>query len=505
MHFNFRFGGTAVFKERPFFSHSSFALLVAVGLGIALTQLPPFLSLGLVLGTAVLLLILRFPIAGLGFALLAGPFGALESLFLGITLFDSGQIFLLLALASWGLRGLYTKKITIPKASFIWPMIIFIGIAFVSILDAPSITFGIRELIKWVEMWLVIVLILSEAQRATDKKRFIQLVLGLFLFSGFVQALIGIWQFGLRGIGPEHFIISGNFYRAYGSFEQPNPFGGLMHLTALLALGTATALISPVWEAIKTAFTNQKISFKTWRLPDFSLFWLFVVSVGATAVLSLIFSWSRGAWLGFAGGAAVLALFWPQKRWLGFVGLLVAVTAVLLGLQFNILPASISQRLVGFVADFQLGDVRGVDINDTNYSVLERLAHWQTAVDMARDQLWLGVGFGNYEPAYADYALINWPAALGHAHNYYLNILAETGIVGLSAYLFFWLVTIKQTISEINKHSGLFRGIVLGLLGCWIALSVHHLVDKLYVNNLYIQFGVLLGLLQTIRTAKLVR
>ena len=54
---------------------------------------------------------------------------------------------------------------------------------------------------------------------------------------------------------------------------------------------------------------------------------------------------------------------------------------------------------------------------------------------MAGDRPWLGVGFGNYGAAYEEYALINWPDPLGHAHNYYLNLVAEIGFIGLGAYL----------------------------------------------------------------------
>ncbi|HID52637.1 MAG TPA: O-antigen ligase domain-containing protein, partial [Anaerolineae bacterium] len=142
------------------------------------------------------------------------------------------------------------------------------------------------------------------------------------------------------------------------------------------------------------------------------------------------------------------------------------------------------------------GDVRGEDINDANYAVLERLAHWQAAVDMARENLWLGVGFGNYEPAYADYALLNWPYPLGHAHNYYLNLVAEVGVVGLLAYLVLWTAVFWQTIRLLRRLDWPVRGIALGLLAVWAAISVHHLVDKLYVNNIYIHLGVMLGLLQ---------
>ncbi len=69
------------------------------------------------------------------------------------------------------------------------------------------------------------------------------------------------------------------------------------------------------------------------------------------------------------------------------------------------------------------------------FSVIERLTHWQAAVRMAETQPWLGVGFGNYAAAYPDFRLLLWENALGHAHNYYLNVAAEIGAIGLLAYL----------------------------------------------------------------------
>jgi hypothetical protein len=65
----------------------------------------------------------------------------------------------------------------------------------------------------------------------------------MLLLAGLSQAVIGIWQFGLRGDGPEHFEILGGFYRAYGTFEQPNPFGGYMSLGASLAAGVLVGLV----------------------------------------------------------------------------------------------------------------------------------------------------------------------------------------------------------------------------------------------------------------------
>jgi hypothetical protein len=53
-----------------------------------------------------------------------------------------------------------------------------------------------------------------------------------------------------------------------------------------------------------------------------------------------------------------------------------------------------------------------------------------------------------------------------------------------------------QSMRLLQKLGWPERGIVLGLLSAWVALSAHHLVDKLYVNNIYIHLGVMLGLLQ---------
>ncbi len=182
--------------------------------------------------------------------------------------------------------------------------------------------------------------------------------------------------------------------------------------------------------------------------------------------------------------------------WGVLVVVVLAVGALALYLA-GLVPQAVLTRLTDFAADLRLQDVRGVGINDANYAVIERLAHWQAALEMWRYDFWTGVGLGCYEPAYPRFALINWPNALGHAHNIYLNLLAETGLLGLLAYLTFWGAVFWQTWRATRTTSGLSRGIALGLLGAWTHLTVHHLFDNLYVNNAHLLVGLLLGLLVT--------
>jgi O-antigen ligase len=475
-------------KQWPAIAFLATASLV----GLVIARLPLAAGAGLVALAAAVLLSLINPLFGLGLALLLGPLGALENVVLGSALLDSGQTALLLALAAWIGGGLARRRLRIPATPFNGPWLLFVAVAALSLLDASSIPLGLVELLKWLEMGLIVWLMLDVAddptRRPAGRSAAWRVALAALLLAGLVQALIGIWQFGLRGNGPEHFLVLGRFYRAYGTFEQPNPFGGYMNLTAFLAGGAALGLIMARW-----VDAPRRNASAAWLL--------FALLCAAAATLGLIFSWSRGAWLGFLAGGAVLLLFSARRL---AVGATVAVaSAVLLGgglwlgVSAGLGPAlSVAERLSGFGGEFRLGDVRGVDINDANYAVLERLAHWQAATDMARDDLWSGVGFGNYAAAYPDYALINWPDALGHAHNYYLNLLAEVGAPGLLAYTIFWLFIVAQTVWLARRLAWPERGVAVGLLAAWAALAVHHLVDKLYVNNIYIHLGVMFGLLQ---------
>ena len=59
----------------------------------------------------------------------------------------------------------------------------------------------------------------------------------------------------------------------------------------------------------------------------------------------------------------------------------------------------------------------------------------------------------------------------------------------------FWAAVIALTARVIRDAPYPQRGLALGLIGAWVHLSVHHLVDKLYVNNIYLHLGALLGIL----------
>jgi O-antigen ligase len=139
-----------------------------------------------------------------------------------------------------------------------------------------------------------------------------------------------------------------------------------------------------------------------------------------------------------------------------------------------------------------------MEITDANFAVLERMAHWQSALAMWTDHPWLGVGIGNYGVVYTHYALPLWAFPLGHAHNYYLNIAAEAGVLGLLAYLLLWgtaWLYAWRVARRSSRLSGWHWAIALGVLGVITHLAVHNFFDNLFVHGMYLHLGILLAIL----------
>jgi O-antigen ligase len=414
------------------------------------------------------------PTAALVVMLIAAPLRALMLTETpGLLPLDIGQIGLAAAAAAWlaasVVRGRSLRLVWSPVYI---PLIAFIAVAGLTAFSARSLSAWLSEWLKWVQMGAIITICLSLAHEWR------MLVFGL-VTAGLANAIIGVLQY-FGASGALHLLIDDRHFRAFGTFGQPNPFGGFMGLIAPIALLTAVGYAVRLW--------RQR---RLHNLPPM----LFYGAAGAVMTAALYMSFSRGAWLAFiiSAGAAAFAL--PRRTAYGFAA---AAAGLLLigGLWIGGgLPSSMVERISSITQEtLSAVDVRGVDVTPENYANIERLAHWQAAISMAAASPWLGVGFGNYEAAYPEFRLIYWHFPLGHAHNYYLNVLAEAGIIGLSAYLGLWF-GIALIIWRTRCHPDpLARCVGVGLLASWVYLAVHSLTDKLYVNNMFLHLGAVIGI-----------
>jgi putative inorganic carbon (hco3(-)) transporter len=479
-------------------------LLLAAALGVIVAVLP-LSSVVIVVGLVVMVgAALITPIALLAALLVLAPLRTLmmtEAGNFGLPL-DIGQWLLAALIGVWGLHRLATggaggmvrtqawqrgtrHAVSVQKRAWMMafvPLLVFIGAAAASVVDAFSVSAWLTELLKWVEILLTALLVVDlfrSGQRA--------MIALLLVTAGLANAVVGIYEY-FGGSGALHLLIAGtDNFRAFGTFGQPNPLGAFMGITLPIALTSAAAAAIRLYHGWRGA---RRIS--VGNLAAFTYYGVAAAACGA----ALLMSYSRGAWLGFGVSGGVMLLAFPRKTWVSVA--LVGGAALLLALlaASGRLPASLTARLSSVTEDiFSVQDVRGVDIDPNNYAVIERLAHWQAAINMATDRPWLGVGIGNYEVAYPAYRLINWKFPLGHAHNYYLNVLAETGIIGLVAYTTL-LLSILVFAWRARQHPDLTaRLLAIGILGVWTYAIVHSLTDNLYVNNMFMHLGVTIGAL----------
>src|SRR6266403_491840 len=131
-----------------------------------------------------------------------------------------------------------------------------------------------------------------------------------------------------------------------------------------------------------------------------------------TCVYCLIFTFSRGGYLGLLVGILVLGIIRERK--------LLLCLAVLLFVWEGILPNAVRERVF---MTYQEG--QGLDS-----SAQERVAIWTDAVDVITHNPVLGRGFDTYE-------FMGRVGPYRDTHNYYLKLLVEMGFVGLLVFL--WL------------------------------------------------------------------
>jgi O-antigen ligase len=351
---------------------------------------------------------------------------------------------------------------------------------FLSMTVAISKVESLKEISKWLE-FLVLLLLGTQYIRT---RRQVWTIVVITCLAGITQALFGYIQF-FFDIGPTSFIRDASL-RIYGTFDQPNPYAGYINLPLSIAL--ALMLLGSNW--------------KTRILAGVTVFFL------ATAEF---LTQSRGGEVAIAAALLfIVTVGIPRLRVVvGLLSLasLVGAAAYLVGLIPTYLFNPILTKL-GLV------DISLSKPTDQTFSTAERLAHWIAGLRMFFDHPLLGVGIGNYAQAYPQYFVTIFTDPLGHAHNYYINIAAETGSIGLIAYILFilaifiagghsyryitskWMQQAKSQVPGNVQYPGWLakrditamftndRALSIGLLAALISVCVHNVFDNLYVHSL---------------------
>lgn len=220
------------------------------------------------------------------------------------------------------------------------------------------------------------------------------------------------------------------------------------------------------------------------RVRSFSRPWLWVLF----ALLGLVFilTLSRGAYLAAATAAAVIAVTLPRSVFAPrnlLMVLLIGVVALVGAAGF--VSRGSGNALEQFVKHASLGDLGSGESTQGRFlTYRQAFAAWQEAPLM-------GIGVGNFGPhilGYPDPSTVNdWPIV----NNEYLELLAETGILGLGAIIIlFVLVGIRSLKAYRLAEDPITRAAILGSTAAFVGtLLQYNFFSSLYIIHVWVLLG----------------
>jgi len=122
---------------------------------------------------------------------------------------------------------------------------------------------------------------------------------------------------------------------------------------------------------------------------------------------------------------------------------------------------------------------------------------WKVSLEIIKNNLPFGAGIGAYAQAYTQHDTASGMDLVEQAHNDYLQIIADAGIIGaiIGALFLFWLF---RTGLRNSRRQNIFRrGIAVGAFAGCLAVLVHSLFDfVLHTTAISILFLTLLAMLE---------
>ena len=205
---------------------------------------------------------------------------------------------------------------------------------------------------------------------------------------------------------------------------------------------------------------------------------------GMVAILAigLVFTASRGAWLGVLGaGLLWAALHWKPARWLVF-----AATAGLLGMVIFVIIRGDINALAEIPMVGQLAGAL--------FMRPDRLEVYNHSLALLAEQPFTGIGLGDaFSMVYSRYELALAVPYLVYSHNLLLEIWLQQGILGAAAFIWLVVALFTALASRPDLKSDLrLQAAAAGL----IATLLHGVVDARQYPSLWtwLPFFFLLGL-----------
>lgn len=353
------------------------------------------------------------------------------------------EIAILSAFSITWFKELNKGRLSIPKNPLHYFILLFILLLFISLFlsaDFYQSRLSFYKILSYLLLFYYVIL-------NTKSKEQIKYICWAIVIFGSLYATVALSLIGANFIGIKNF---SNEEHITLTFVNRNHFAGFLEMI--------------VWVAVGLALSYQGSK---------RVLFLFL---GAYMASAIFFSLSRGGSIGFLGSAVfliiVFLIFETKKKYPLIVGgflLLLLFTLFWLGLEPII--------------------TRFETLQDPEAAGISRFQYWATSLKIILDHFWLGTGIGTYSIVYPQYQADHANMFVTHAHNDYLELTVEMGIIGILSFtamiVAFYFTILKRIKLQLDPFLKIMAIVILASV---FSLLIHSFTDF----NFHIPSNVLL-------------
>ncbi len=365
-------------------------------------------------------------------------------------------LFILCCLIWFALRLKSNRSFVLPYLAI--PFAVFIAYQGIIIFRAPLIFHSFEVELTYIVYLLAFIFVVDSLHNWWKHDHWENALLNLaILFSVMNLALVVYWWLNWTALSGNSFSTPPFGYRLPGLFlKHPNYEAAFLNLVAPIVL----------IRALQSARWSKRIG------------WAVVFALFLTIEF---FTSSRAGWLAlFVGCGTTLMLFgWPifkrgRTELRRFINFLKTTKGILL----------IVLVLVGFIS---FGSIFLWQANVTGHAPISsaRVGIWAIGWNIFRTAPILGYGPGSFHVLSAVETQIPPGFYLVHAHNLFLQVAAEGGIVGLLILALIAGFGIRAFLRAWRKASGSRKNRLAAYAGVAVGMAVHHLFEFAFEAPLY--------------------
>jgi O-antigen ligase len=280
---------------------------------------------------------------------------------------------------------------------------------------------------------------------------------------GSFEALYGLAEFAT---GHQHIFWYRKIYNLdepTGTFINHNHYAALIGMILPVSIGLVVQRLGK-WRSPAPQRINSG------QQKHFPIGFLILLVSSTAMLLALILSNSRGGILASFLSLTALLFVLVRKR----AGIHQRLLAMVMGISL-ILVVILFNQVLAYRFSFSVRDAP------------ERLELWKNSFDIIRDAPWLGTGLGSYARVIPQYRSrqdlifvsgIPLPAAVHFAHNDYLQLVTEGGVLALSLLVWAMVRTtahLLRQLRQINRWE--YQVTAYSLVAGLLMLLAHSLVD----------------------------